>query len=239
MNSSLFESEEPAKRIDAIEVPTSDASLRRIRVGRRTVATLPANVIEAMGITVGDAWTESLAAAVDQAKVEHTVRVHAQRLLKRRALSRDELIERLQRKETDTQLVGRIADEMTAAGAINDDAYARLVAVSEADRGPVSVTYLEHKLQQRGIAQVLAQQVAGAILQDTDDAETAARFAAARLRSMSSQPPEVAARRIGAALARRGFDADMIASVLDGIGLSTPAGEDSDDYHEVPNEPCS
>ncbi len=236
MNPSLFGLDEPVKRIDVIEVPTSDASLRRLRVGRRTVATLPANVVEAMGITVGDAWTESLATAVQQAEAEHTVRLHAQRLLKRRALSRSELIDRLLRKESDSQLVGRIADEMTAAGAIDDGAYAHLIAVSEADRGPISVTYLEHKLQQRGIAQELAHQVAGAILQDTDIAAAAVRFAAVRLRSMSSQPPEVAARRIGAALARRGFDADSVMSVLKEIGLSVSVLEDQSDYHEVPDE---
>ena len=199
------------------------------------MATLPADVIVVMGVAVGDAWTEALATAVQQAKVEHTVRVHAQRLLKQRALSRNELIERLQRKESNPQLVGRIADEMTAAGAIDDEAYARLVAVSEADRGPVSVKYLQHKLQQRGIAQELAQQVAGATLEDTDVAATAAQFAAARLRSMSSQPPEVAARRIGAALARRGFDADFITSVLDEIGLSATMMGDSGEDYEVPN----
>ena len=239
MNSPLFGRDEPVERIDAIEVPTSDASLRRIRVGRRIVATLPAHVVEAMGISVGDVRTEALTAALQQAEAEHTIRKHAQRLLKRRALSRNELIDRLMRKEADAPLVGRIADEMTAAGAIDDEAYARLIAVSESDRGPISVTYLEHKLQQRGIAQALAQQVAGAILQDIDVAATAAQFAAARLKSMSSQPAEVAARRIAAALARRGFDADFVASVLDRIGLSTPAGEDSDNYHEVPNESSS
>ena len=237
MNPSLFGLDEPVKRIAAIEVPTSDASLRRIRVGRRTVATLPANVIEAMGITVGDAWTEAVATALQQAEAEHTVRRHAQRLLKRRALSRNELIERLQRKEANTQLVGRIADEMTAAGAIDDEAYARLVAVSEADRGPVSVKYLLHKLHQHGIAQPLAHQVAEATLQDTDVAATAAQFAAARLRSMSSQPPEVSARRIGAALARRGFDADFITSVLDEIGLSVTLMGESGEDHEAPNVP--
>lgn len=235
MNPSLFGLDEPVKRIAAIEVPTSDASLRRIRVGRRTVATLPANVIEAMGITVGDAWTETVATALQQAEAEHTVRRHAQRLLKRRALSRNELIQRLQRKEADAQLAGRIADEMTAAGAIDDEAYARLVAVSEADRGLVSVKYLQHKLHQHGIAQPLAHQVAEATLQDTDVAATAAQFAAARLRSMSSQPPEVAARRIGAALARRGFDADFITSVLDEIGLSATLMGDLADDHEAPN----
>ena len=237
MNPSLFGLDEPVKRIAAIEVPTSDASLRRIRVGRRTVATLPANVIEAMGITVGDAWTETVATALQLAEAKHTVRRHAQRLLKQRALSRNELIERLQRKEADTQLAGRIADEMTAAGAIDDEAYARLVAVSEADRGPISATYLEHKLQQRGIAQELAHEVAGAILQNTDIAETATRFAATRLRSMSSQPPEVAARRIGAALARRGFDTDFVASVLDEIGLSASYSGDAGDYCETSDVP--
>ncbi len=97
MSTSLLGLYDPVERIDAIEVTTSDASLRRIRVGRRIVATLPAEVIEAMGITVGEAWTESLATAAQQAEVEHTVRRHAQRLLKRRALSRSELIDRLQR----------------------------------------------------------------------------------------------------------------------------------------------
>ena len=110
------------------------------------------------------------------------------------------------------------------------------MAVSEADRGPISVTYLEHKLQQRGIAQDLAHQVAGATFQNTDVAATAAQFAAARLRSMSSLPPEVAARRISAALARRGFDEDLIASVLDDLGLSAPVLEDHGEYHEVPDE---
>ncbi len=233
MSTSLFPDIEPGERIGAIDAPASNASLRRIRVGRRIVATLPADAVVALGIAIGDVWTERLAATVQQAMAEHTVRRYAQRLLKRRPYSRSELIDRLMRKEADGAMAGRIADEMIATGAIDDEAYARVVAVSVADRGPVSVTYLKHKLRQRGIPPELAQRVAGETLEETDVVETAVAFAAARLRSKSSQPPDVAARRIWSALARRGLDAETIRIVLDRITLGVGGLEDSDGYQEV------
>ncbi len=239
MSTSLFPEIEPGERIGAIDAPASNASLRRIRVGRRIVATLPADAVEALGVSIGDVWTKPLAATVQQAMAEHTVRRYAQRLLKRRAYSRSELVDRLMRKEPDGAMAKRIANEMIAAGAIDDEAYARAVAVSVADRGPVSVTYLKHKLRQRGIPPDLAQRVAGQILAETDVVETAATFAAARLRSMSTQPPGVAARRIWAALARRGLDADTIRIVLDQITLPAVGLEDSDGYQEVRDEHSS
>ena len=239
MSMSLFPDIEPGERIGAIDVPASNPSLRRIRVGRRIVATLPADAVVALGIAIGDVWTERLAATVQQAMAEHTVRRYAHRLLKRRPYSRSELIDRLMRKEPDGAMAKRIADEMIAAGAIDDEAYARVVAVSVADRGPVSVTYLKHKLRQRGIPPELAQRVAGETLEETDVVETAVTFAAARLRSMSSQPPDVAARRIWSALARRGLDADTIRIVLDRINLGVGGLEDCDGYQEVCDEHSS
>lgn len=239
MSTSLFPDIEPGERIGAIDAPASNVSLRRIRVGPRIVATLPADAIERLGIAIGDVWTERLAATVQQAAAEHTVRRYAQRLLKRRPYSRSELIDRLMRKESDGAMVTRIADEMIAAGAIDDEAYARAVAVSVADRGPVSVTYLKHKLRQRGIPLELAQRVAGETLEEIDVVETAVAFAAARLRSMSSQPPDVAARRIWSALARRGLDADTIRIVLDRTKLGAGELRDSDDFEEVCDEHSS
>ncbi len=239
MSTSLFPDIEPGERIGAIDAPAANASLRRIRVGRRIVATLPADAVEALGIAIGDVWTERLAATVQQAAAEHIVRRYAQRLLKRRPYSRNELIDRLMQKEPDGAMAERIANEMIAAGAIDDEAYARVVAVSVADRGPVSVTYLKHKLRQRGIPSELAQRVAGETLEETDIVEIAAAFAAARLRSMSSQPPDVAARRIWSALARRGLDADTIRIVLDRINLGVGGLEDSDGFEEVSDEHSS
>ena len=239
MSTSLFPDIEPGERIGAIGAPASDASLRRIRVGRRIVATLPADAVEAMGIAIGDVWTAPLAATLRQAMTERTVRRHAQRLLKRRPYSRSELVDRLMRKEPDGAMAKRIANEMIAAGAIDDEAYARVVAVSVADRGPVSVTYLKHKLRQRGIPPELAQRVAGETLEESNVVETAVAFAAARLRSMSSQPPDVAARRIWSALARRGLDADTIRIVLDRINVPAGELEDSDDFEEVRDEHSS
>ena len=236
MSTSLFPDIEPGERIGAIDAPASNASLRRIRVGRRIVATLPVDAVDALGIAIGDVWTERLAATLQQAMAEHTVRRHAQRLLKRRPYSRSELIDRLMRKEPDRAMAKRIANEMMAAGAIDDEAYARAVAVSVADRGPVSVTYLKHKLRQRGIPPELAQRVASETLEETDVVETAVAFAAARLPSMSSQPPDVAARRIWSALARRGLDAETIRIVLDRINLGAGGLEDSDGYQEVCDE---
>ena len=239
MSTSLFPDIDPGERIGAIDAPASDASLRRIRVGQRVVATLPADVVEALGIAIGDVWTNPLAATLQQAMAEHTVRRYAQRLLKRRPYSRSELVDRLMRKEPDGAMAKRIANEMIAAGAIDDEAYARALAVSVADRGPVSVTYLNHKLRQRGIPPELAQRVADETLEETDVVETAVAFAAARLRSMSSQPQDAAARRIWAALARRGLDADTIRVVLDRITLPAGGLEDSAGVEEVCDEHSS
>ena len=86
-------------------------------------------------------------------------------------------------------------------------------------RGPASPRLIMQKLRQRRIDADLARRVAEETLADTDPVEEAIALAEKRMRSMRSVPRATAARRIAAALARRGFDMDTIRAAIQRAGV--------------------
>src|SRR5215210_5629465 len=106
-----------------------DPNLRRIKIGRTTAATLRASDIESLRIVVGTRWTARLAADVAQAVKINTVRKAALNLLGRRAFSRLELIDRLERKQHDSAIANQVVDELAVDGWIDDVAYGKSVAM--------------------------------------------------------------------------------------------------------------
>ena len=147
------------------------------------------------------------------------IREHALRLLERRGYSRGELAQRLASRGYDSGPIGVVVERLVACGLLDDEVYAREVARFIVQRKPASAPLIEEKLIARRIPLELARQIAAETVADVDPVEAATRLA------MSYSPvasPQAARRRIGSALARRGFDADIISAALERAGLQPP-----------------
>ena len=155
----------------------------------------------------------------EQASMKLHIRKASQKLIKRRAYSRGELIVKLQTSCSDLPLIEMVVDDLCNKGAINDEAYGQSIAMSLTQRGPISLSQLIHKLKIRHISPDLAQQIANEALEENDPIEAAIAFARKRLRTMQSKPQMVITRRLWGALARRGFDSQTIRIVMNKIGL--------------------
>lgn len=214
MGQQMFANIAPASTITAIEPLRSDSTMRRVRVGGKTIATVRAADMEAMELAVGLDWTEQLAQKVQRAVETHQARGAALWLLNRRAYSCGELIDRLARKGHSNQIAGSIAQELATAGLIDDEAYARAIARETVATKPASQEFLARKLRGRRIDDDLAQRIALETLADVDLVEATTQYARKRLHAMPTVSRTTATRRIVAALARRGFDADTIAATL-------------------------
>ncbi len=214
MGQQMFADIAPATTITAIEPLRSDSTMRRVRVGRKTIATVQAADVDAMGLAVGLDWTDQLAQRVQRAVETHQARRAALWLLNRRAYSCGELIDRLARRGHSNQIAGSIAQELAIAGSIDDEAYGRAIAREAVATKPASQEFLARKLRGRRIPDDLAQRIARETLADVDLVAAATQYARKRLHAMPTVSWTTATRRIAAALARRGFDADTIAATL-------------------------
>ncbi len=226
----------PGTRITAISPLPRDPDLRRLQAGRRTIATVRADDVEEMQLTIGTTWTEALAQSVRAAVEKLAVRNAALRLLNHRAYSGGELTERLVRKGHSRHMAAETIQEFATAGFIDDEAYAQALARVTITAKPASCELIVRKLRARQIAPDLAEKVAREVLAGTDPVEAAVRLARKRLPSLARVSRSTAVRRLTGTLARRGFDSDTIGEVLNRINLrgNDPhdSGSNSDDAHE-------
>lgn len=214
----LFDPQAPPA-ITGFDPDRRDPQLLGIKSGRRTLATVPAIDIGALNLRVGDPWSEAAAVRVRGALEKHRAHRHALRLLELRAYSTGELVERLISKGFADPAAAEAVARLTAAGVVDDETLARDVAESAVALGGATPALIEHKLHRRRIDPGLARRIAGESLAGTDPVEVAADYAASRLRRAGSLDPAVARRRVASALSRRGYDHDVITSVLARFGL--------------------
>jgi regulatory protein len=212
----LFESGPRSRSavITEIRPLPSDPNMRRIRVGRNTVATLRAADIEALGIAVDANWTPKLAREVQHVLACHAARKDAFRILGRRAHSRAEIIQRLRHRGHGPEIAESIADELAADRWIDDEKYARDIVEQAIRTKPAGRRLLEQKMRTRKIDPEVAARVLGEAAGHLSDVESAAELAKRGLRGMRGPPPATIKRRLAGLMLRRGFDEEVVDDVL-------------------------
>lgn len=205
--------------IASIDPDPRDPNQRRIRVGRRTVAKLSADAVLSLGLQPGQPWTERRQADVETRIAFEKAWRSALRMLGYRALTRSELEARLTRKRVPPAVVERVTAELSANGWLDDEQVAHDTAQALARRRPAARCVLEERLKARGIDAELAARAASNAMSSQAELEAATTFAQQRLRGLRGLEPTVQARRITGALARRGYDEDLIIKVLQSRGL--------------------
>ncbi len=205
--------------ITAIKPTAQDPARYTIRAGGKVVATLAESSVKRLGLSVGAAWTDALAAEVREAAARDKALRDAMRSVGRRAQSRGMLAERLQRRGYDADDVGRVLDQLEARGLIDDEAFGRLVVRAELHRKAAGERLLRHKLMQKKVPRELIDGVLAEELAGRDAVAEARALAERRLATRALQRLDAPARqrRAWSLLARRGFDVETIKAALDGL----------------------
>lgn len=159
--------------------------------------------------------SESLEPDADPEELARTI---ALRLLTVRARTRGELAEALRRRNVPTDAADAVLTRLAEVGLIDDAEFARSWVASRQQRRHLSRSVLRRELRGKGIAVELVEEAMAEV--GTDEELFAARsLAEKKLRSMRGLDATVRRRRLAAAMARRGFAAGIVASVLRDLDL--------------------
>lgn len=187
--------------------PRRSASIR-VLVGGRPVWTVPADVVEALGLVAGRPLPAGAQERLDRAADEEGAFRSALRALERRAHGERELGLKLERKGHTPEAVEAALQRLVALGLIDDVVFVRQYVQARAakGRGPVR---LRHDLAMLGIARGVIDQALSELAVSGDDSLARARaLVERRLKSLAGLPREARRRRLTAFLARRGYRAE-------------------------------
>lgn len=210
--------EQPAK-ITSIRPTARNPQRATVRVGRRVVATLAMQRIEALGLAVGETWDEGLAERVAEAATEDQAMRKAMNRLNRRAMSRRDLDRKLRDLDFDEHVRQKVLDRLTELGYLDDEAFGRALIRETQRARAAGPRLLRQKLFQKGLDRTLIDRLlreardAG----EQDDAERATALARQRLAQMQRLDPATRQRRLYGLLARRGFETDAIDAAMQAI----------------------
>ena len=152
-------------------------------------------------------------------------RAIALRHLDRRDLTASELRTKLVAKGVGDEIADAVVSRFTEAGLLDDRRYALGYAASRQSSRSVSRAVVRRDLTRKGVDPDLVDEVASG-LDDESEYRTAREFAERRARSLARHPREVQYRRLGGALARKGFSPALVHRVL-GEVLSAVDADDS------------
>lgn len=147
----------------------------------------------------------------------------ALRLLERTRRTRSDLARRLRDKGYAAATVEQALDRLAGVGLVDDAEYARAYLAGRRQRRPAGMRRIEQELRARGVAaediararERLDQEQGG-----VDELAGARRVVAQAERRTRGLDPRVRRQRLYALLARRGFDPEVIRTVLE------PGGEE-------------
>lgn len=214
--------QDTAKIITAIKPTQRDANRATVRVGVRgksgkVVATLNIKRINELGLAVGMAWDEALAARVAEMATFDKAMRQAMNRLSRRAMSRRMLDRKLRDLEHTEPVRAAVLARLDEMGLLDDEAFGRAL-IREAQLGkPAGPALLKKKLFDKGLDHALIDRLVAEATRDDDEQRDAALTLARRRAasgSMARLAPEARHRRLYGQLARRGFTPDVIRDVM-------------------------
>lgn len=217
-----------------IEVPTGvvtgiSASVRAagrfdLLVDQKPVARLSIQGIERLKLRLGLEVDTRLATAIAEEATVSRAFDRAMMMLAARGRASGELKMLLVRKGEEPRVVAEVIDRLTAAGFLDDDAFARQFTRSKTNSG-ISRRRIEQELGRKGVDRsVAADAVAETFVEEGVDENAAIeRAAEKKLRTLGKVDEPTQRRRLYAYLARRGFDVDAINDVVGRLGRDSVA----------------
>jgi len=141
------------------------------------------------------------------------VREMALRCLDHRAYGTAELKARLLRKGADEATIDEVLARLTRVGLLDDTKYAASLVAEHHGVRQKSRQATALEMRRRGLdPEVIEAAVAG--IDDADDLESARHLAGQKARRLAGLDKAVAWRRLSAALARKGYDVEVVSAVV-------------------------
>ncbi len=191
-----------------------------VRVNRQRVGRVLVETKVKHGLEVGSVWDQALFDELREELDRGNAYRAAVRILTKRAQSCQELRRKLKEYKYESDAIEWSIDRLVELRVLNDEEYARMVVRSQLSRKPAGRRLLSGKLREKGIEQSVIDLVLDEALEERDSLADARKLAQQAARSISDRhPSEVRARRITGRLARRGFDFDIIRTVVNELDL--------------------
>ncbi len=166
------------------------------------------------------------AAALEQLQKDDEVEQAYERALTflgPRPRSEAEVRRRLQTAKVPAEAVTAVLERLNRAGLVNDQAFANYWVDNRSTFRPRSKRLLQAELRQKGLSDEALQSALG----EVDDAGAAYAIAKQRSRRLSGLEFVEFKRKLGAFLARRGFDYDTIEPIVERVWKELSPGAES------------
>lgn len=199
-----------------VEVRRGKGAAVRVRWQDGRTLRIPYETWQRLGVPPGASVDSEVFSYLERESTLTRLRQQALRLLAERPRSAHELRARLS-KSWSGQMASLLVAELEKQGLVDDERFAaEWVQVRRAVRGLGSVR-LRYELARKGIAADVVDRVVQEA--SADDPSLAASVTRRLLARYAHVPTEVAARRLAALLARRGFTSEAVAHALKAVGL--------------------
>jgi regulatory protein len=200
-------------RITAIETQQRDPERVNVFIDGAFAFGLPALVAVQEALRVGDELTEEqiarLRALDEQAKAVNA----AMNLLASRPRSEREVRNRLKRKGYPPETIDAAVAKLEGWRYLDDEAFARYWVENREANKPRGRRLLEQELRLKGVDRETIRQTIDET--ELDEASAALSLGRNKLRTYGKLEPQVARRRLGAFLVRRGYRYDVVKPALD------------------------
>jgi regulatory protein len=200
--------------ITAIEPQVKRRDRISIFVDREWVLGTHAEVAAAAGLRVGQPVTVPELQELARAEERKCAQESALNLLGYRARSRAELQRRLEQKGFEAPVVEEALAALTRGGWIDDAEFSQSWVRSRTGSRPMGRSRIAAELRQKGVQRETIDQALEGVNRDVE-LELALKVGRTKVEQMRGVDPQVARRKLGALLMRRGFGWEVCARVLD------------------------
>lgn len=177
----------------------------------------------AAGLRVGQSITTAELAALERREEVHHARERAVGLLARRPRSADEITRQLRRHQHDDDVIQLVIDDLTAAGLIDDTAFAAFWVEQRDTFRPRSRLALRQELNQKG----LEREVVAEALEGLDEIEAARRVARKQAGRWRELPEAEWRAKLTRYLLRHGYPYDVVNEVVSETWLALKPDDES------------
>lgn len=171
------------------------------------------NVVARFRLVEGLRLSDEQVRSIEQGEVRQECFDSAMRFIQQRLHSREQLRQKLARKEFTPGVIEGVLDDLQRMEYVNDERFAAVKAQYACQQKRLGRRRAMMELRKAGIDQSLAERALAEVYDSRDSAGIAKALAMKQAPRLRKLEPLVARRRLGGMLARRGFDMDTIREV--------------------------
>jgi regulatory protein len=186
----------------------------RIFINNQAGFSCPAVAVERLSLRVGVELTPEVRQRIEEIMRQSKCRAAGLRILAARDHSRAELAAKLKRR-FEADIVQSVVDDLAARDVLNDSRFARAKTESSARRGHHGPARALADLQRSGVADDIAADAVRGVYGPDQRLAVAFDLARRQVARLKKLPMQLACQRLGAMLARRGFDEEDVRTVVE------------------------